>query len=164
MREEIYSWMKNLAVFYIVLTAVMNLVPNEKYAGYIRYFTGLLLILLLCSPIFQLFRMDGVMLGNLRDEMQQARMEVLEKGDEEQKSYYLKAYEREIGEQIQRELEFLSYPVLAAQVTLAKDGGAILNLTLYLEDQKDDTVEEGIFHELEEKYQLGRERIAIRYS
>ena len=31
MKEEIYSWIKNLAVFYILLTTVVHLVPDKKY-------------------------------------------------------------------------------------------------------------------------------------
>lgn len=163
MREEIYSWMKNLAVFYIVLTAVMNLIPNEKYAGYIRHFTGLLLILLLCSPLFQLLGMDGRMLDNLDAQIRQAQTQILEKGEEEQREYYRKAYEREIAAQIQKYLQTLEYPVLAAEAVLAADGSAVESLTLYLEGERDAAGEEAIRDELEEEYRLGRERVAFCY-
>ena len=45
MKEEIYVWMKNLAVFYILFTAVLYLVPDLKYQRYIRSFMGLLIII-----------------------------------------------------------------------------------------------------------------------
>ena len=52
MKEEIYSWMKNLAVFYILLHSVVHLVPNKGYERYVRFFMGLLLILMLGTPVF----------------------------------------------------------------------------------------------------------------
>ena len=51
MREEFYQWTKNLAVFYILFTAVLHLVPDKKYERYIRSFMGLLLIYMLCTPV-----------------------------------------------------------------------------------------------------------------
>ena len=54
MKEEIYSWMKNLAVFYILLTTVLHLVPDKRYERYVRFFMGLLLILMLITPVFSL--------------------------------------------------------------------------------------------------------------
>ena len=50
MREEIYQWMKGLAVFYLFFTAVLQLVPDRKYERYVRSFMGLLLIYMLCTP------------------------------------------------------------------------------------------------------------------
>ena len=31
MKEELYLWIRNLAVFYIFFTAVLNLIPDQKY-------------------------------------------------------------------------------------------------------------------------------------
>ncbi|MFR1114317.1 MAG: stage III sporulation protein AF [Blautia sp.] len=61
MRETIYEWMKNLAVFYLFFTAVMNFLPDGAYGKYIRHFLGLLLILLLATPILQIFHLQDVM-------------------------------------------------------------------------------------------------------
>ena len=34
MKEELYLWIRNLAVFYIFFTAVLNLIPDQKYEKY----------------------------------------------------------------------------------------------------------------------------------
>ena len=39
MKEELYLWIRNLAVFYIFFTAVLNLIPDQKYEKYVRFFT-----------------------------------------------------------------------------------------------------------------------------
>ena len=57
MSGVIYEWMKNLAVFYIFLTVVMNLVPDERYGEHIRFFMGLILILLVASPLLQMLQL-----------------------------------------------------------------------------------------------------------
>ena len=61
MRETIYEWMKNLAVFYLFFTAVMNFLPDGKYNRYVRHFLGLLLIMLLITPILRFFGMTDTM-------------------------------------------------------------------------------------------------------
>lgn len=36
----IYSWVKNLVCFYILLTVVLHLLPKENYQKYVRFFSG----------------------------------------------------------------------------------------------------------------------------
>ena len=67
MREEIYRWMKSLAVFYLFFTAVFQLVPDRKYERYVRSFMGLLLIYMLCTPVFAAFGKSGQFLESFAD-------------------------------------------------------------------------------------------------
>ena len=62
MREDIYQWMKSLAVFYLFFTAVLQLVPDRKYERYVRSFMGVLLIYMLCTPVFAVFGKSGQLL------------------------------------------------------------------------------------------------------
>ena len=55
MKEEIYRWVKTIAFFYIVFSAVLHLVPDVKYERYIGSVMGILLIYILCTPVFKLF-------------------------------------------------------------------------------------------------------------
>lgn len=55
MKEELYQWIKNLGVFYILFTAVLHLVPDKKYERFVRFFMGILLIFMMCTPLFALF-------------------------------------------------------------------------------------------------------------
>lgn len=54
--EAVYGWVKNLVCFYIFITAILHLLPKESYRKYIRFFTGLLLVILVLTPIFSLLR------------------------------------------------------------------------------------------------------------
>ena len=55
MLDYFYEWMKNIACYMVLITAFMHVIPNEGYRKYIRMFTGLVLVLLLLTPVFRLF-------------------------------------------------------------------------------------------------------------
>lgn len=106
MREEIYRWMKSLAVFYLFFTAVLQLVPDRKYERYVRSFMGLLLIYMLCTPVFAAFGKSGQFLESFADTFyrEQEKMEQLEA--EELQTFYLKqGYENEISFKIEELLK-----------------------------------------------------------
>ena len=63
MKAEIYQWVRILATFYILFTAVLQLMPDRKYERYIRSFMGLLLIYMLCTPLFSFLRESREMIG-----------------------------------------------------------------------------------------------------
>ncbi len=54
MLEEIYSWIQNISVYLIVTAAVMHAIPGKEYEKYVRFFSGLVLILLLFTPLLKL--------------------------------------------------------------------------------------------------------------
>ena len=49
---------KKVAVFYVIAYFLMNLVNNEKYKHYIKMFVGIVMIIMIASPIAGLFGMD----------------------------------------------------------------------------------------------------------
>lgn len=58
MLEEIYGWIQNISVYLIVMAAVMHAIPGKDYGKYIRFFSGLVLILLLAGPLLKLAGME----------------------------------------------------------------------------------------------------------
>lgn len=55
MFDYLYEWLQNISFYLILVTAVLQAVPNQEYRKYIRFFTGLVLILMLLAPILDLF-------------------------------------------------------------------------------------------------------------
>ena len=45
------EWIRNLAFYFIFLSAVMNVLPGGEEKKYIRFFMGMLLILLVLRPL-----------------------------------------------------------------------------------------------------------------
>lgn len=54
MLEELYRWILNISVYLIVTAAVMHAIPGKEYEKYVRFFSGLVLILLLFTPLLKL--------------------------------------------------------------------------------------------------------------
>lgn len=57
MLNYIYDWIENIAFYLVVLVAVMQMIPQSSYQKYIRFFAGMILILMLAGPIVKLFGM-----------------------------------------------------------------------------------------------------------
>lgn len=51
---EIYSWIKNIAFYLILILAVQNILPNNKYKKLIKSFSGMILILIIILPVSNL--------------------------------------------------------------------------------------------------------------
>ena len=66
MRQEIYQWMKNLAFFHVLTTAILHILPDKRYEQYVRLFMGLLLILLICTPVFAVVGKSQELPGKLQ--------------------------------------------------------------------------------------------------
>lgn len=79
MKEAIYSWIKCLAIFYILLTMLLHLVPTEKYQRYVRFFMGLVLMVMLVTPVLSLLEKSRQLpdsFSGLYQQNEQKRMEL----------------------------------------------------------------------------------------
>lgn len=57
MLTYIYDWIENIAFYLVILVAVMQMIPQNSYQKFIRFFAGMILILMLAGPIVKLFGM-----------------------------------------------------------------------------------------------------------
>lgn len=58
MLESIYGWIRNIAFYLVMVTVLFHMLPDTDYKKYIRFFTGLILILLLTEPVLKLLDID----------------------------------------------------------------------------------------------------------
>lgn len=101
MKEEIYQWVKTLAVFYIVFSAVLHLVPDTKYERYIRSFMGILLIYILITPVFSLFGNGEKIIEDFRLNYQEELISLETANAENLQELYLQEnYSRELEKEI----------------------------------------------------------------
>lgn len=59
--QEILDMVRYVAVFYLLEQMVLNLLPGKIYEKYVRFYLGLLLVVLLLQPIFRIFRLTEQM-------------------------------------------------------------------------------------------------------
>lgn len=58
MFDYLYEWLRNLSFYLILVTAVMYVLPSNGYRKYIRFFTGLVLVFMMLTPVFRLFHAE----------------------------------------------------------------------------------------------------------
>ena len=59
--QEILDMVRVVAVFYLLEQMVQNLLPGKGYEKYVKFYLGLLLVLLLLQPVFRIFRLTEQM-------------------------------------------------------------------------------------------------------
>jgi stage III sporulation protein AF len=56
--DEIYTWIKNIVVYMIMNTIIMNLLGNKSYKKYISIVSGMILVLIVVSPLMKFMELD----------------------------------------------------------------------------------------------------------
>ena len=136
MKESLYAWIKNLAVFYLLFTMVLHLVPAGKYEKYVRFFMGLLLILLLLIPVFTLY------------EKKEEERKVQE-GENLQKMFIWKSLEQQLEEDIAEDLREKNMKVENVEVLIEEE---TIKAVLYLRSEPDQELERRLKDELLEQW------------
>lgn len=54
----LYEWIRSLAYYMVLMTAVLQVIPNKDYQKYIRFYMGLVIVLLLCTPLFKVLGLE----------------------------------------------------------------------------------------------------------
>ena len=57
------EWVRGLAFYLILMTVVLNLLPDKTYEKYLRLFTGMVFILLVFRPFADLTGLEARMAG-----------------------------------------------------------------------------------------------------
>lgn len=55
MFRELYQWMQDIAFYLVLVTMALQVVPGTGYRKYVRFFTGLVLVMMILGPLFKLF-------------------------------------------------------------------------------------------------------------
>ena len=125
MKEELYLWIRNLAVFYIFFTAVLNLIPDRQYEKYVRFFMGLLLIFMMSTPMFSILgkgpELTESFLNNFSEENKEKELREFQNL---QKVYLEKGCELELEQKIRETLEKRGIEIYKIKVNIE---GAIIS-------------------------------------
>lgn len=58
MLDICYEWLENISYFLVLGAVVVHLIPGEGYRRYVRFYLGLVLIMLVLTPIWNLKRTE----------------------------------------------------------------------------------------------------------
>ena len=146
MKEAIYSWIKCLAIFYILLTMLIHLVPTGKYQRYVRFFMGLLLMVMLITPMLSILEKAKTLPESFSSLYQQEEKKRLTLDMENlQKSLLEKGVEEQLEKNIPEFLKKKGIEVTACKVHIE---GELLKACLWTKEVPDGELERGIKDEL----------------
>lgn len=128
MEASIYGWVKDIIFYLILMTMLMNLLPDNKYRKYVRLFAGMLLIIIVVSPISKLFSWNTILEINFLEKIYQQEVSSLtvelNKTENSQQQEFLQNYEGTLRSRIIQ---------LAAEQNLS-----VLNMKIELEENQED--------------------------
>ena len=156
MKEAIYSWIKCLAIFYILLTMLIHLVPTGKYQRYVRFFMGLLLMVMLITPMLEKAKTLPESFSSLYQQEEKKRLTL----DLEnlQKSLLEKGVEEQLEKNIPESLKKKGIEVTACKVHIE---GELLKVCLWTKEVPDGELERGIKDELAANWGIREENCEV---
>lgn len=121
----IYQWIKNIAFYMILITAVMNVIPNNNYKKYINLFTGIVMIILVISPISNFLgastRLDTNFIKNIyNQELNNIKVDAYQISDTSS-SKLLEEYKNEISQQVDEIVKKEGYFVVESKIVMNED-------------------------------------------
>lgn len=160
-------WMKEFLILYLLLTILMQLAAMEEYKKYLRFLSGLILLLVLISPLLQLLSGDsGLVILKAYDrfwEQLDAVSEESEGMEFSQDGWNLAAYEDAVAADLLSRVQQKGIPASRASVSLSETC-EITRVTVWLDAQyrqEPSLAEEELVAFLSETYHLERTQILI---
>lgn len=145
MGELLFDWARNILFFMVFLSVISHLLADRSYEKYIRFFAGMVLILITISPLkgglnFQ--EQAGILFEEFSDfwEKQQAG-EVLADVDKNRLGMFFSEYKKETEKRIGEMAEAEGFVCRGAEVTLqerseSSDYGRVEKIRLHLKKEE----------------------------
>lgn len=164
--NQMYEWLQEIAVFFILMTAVLNILPEAKYRRYVQFFLGLVMLAVLSRPILALGNLNEILELTLEEEvrgMEDSRIRV----EGIQKEVLFEAYEEEISRQIVQFLEGMGVVPVEAEVVVGQEEGEAaverIAVTIRKENGEENAAQEReLKKELAEVYQVSEAHIIVK--
>ncbi len=116
---------RGLFILFVLLGLFMYIVPGEHYKKYIRFFSGVILIVAFLSPLLSLFWDDGDFFDKIEYEAFVEGLEELSRDNARiefaQNDYYRKKYELAIAEDVRQIAAAAGYETTEVAVHLTED-------------------------------------------
>lgn len=145
--EAVLDWIKRLLYFSVFLTVFMQLLPGESYKKYVRFFAGILLIILAVNPVLTFLSKenfaDGI-LESIAESEETVDMELdMDELQQAQQNYYRYQAEQAVKEVVKEQAEQMELTVGECDVIWSENGEQIASITVKFsgkeEEEKDET-------------------------
>ncbi|MCU6760973.1 stage III sporulation protein AF [uncultured Roseburia sp.] len=143
--DAIFGWVKTLIFFSLFLTIFMQLIPEKKYRKYIRFFAGMIFIILAVSPVFKFFS-KGDLSENIFEQFayQQESEKVsldFEYMESQQQEYYQEQVKQAASELIDKAAAEQGFEMTGSSIELKEGSGEPEKITVFVREA-DETKEQ----------------------
>ncbi|WOO36186.1 stage III sporulation protein AF [Anaerocolumna sp. AGMB13020] len=59
--DYIYSWIKDIVIFMVLISVITNLMGKSSYKKYINLISGIILVILVITPLLKIFQLDNTL-------------------------------------------------------------------------------------------------------
>lgn len=132
---ELLEWVKRMIFLGIFLTILLQVLPNGTYRKYVRFFTGMVFVLTIVSPLFSILGQKNWEQTLERELLQE---DVLQSGqldfsymERQQQAYYEVQTKDAVAQMIEKLGETNGCPVQQVEVNLSEDDGSILQVKVW---------------------------------
>lgn len=127
--QIIYAWIKNIVCFLCILNLILQILPG-KYRKYVRFFGGILLMVIVLNPVADLVQVSAGFESAWRTESLKGELGDLEmnmKGIEELRSETIgEAYKAEIKRQIEEIAKAYGFTAKETKITFDENEEGVL--------------------------------------
>lgn len=161
------EWIQRIAVYIVLVTVLRSLISRPQYQQYFRFVSGLILILLLITPVVGVLGDDSRLYEILNRHLCQWDLDEirssLQLAEGQRKELIREEYQRSISIQIKDLAEQRGLSVREVRVTLGAED-EVTALEIYVESLKQSPSKADLreFRKLlQQYYQLGEESVVI---
>lgn len=129
----IYSWIKNIVCFLCIINIFLQILPGKNYKKYVRFFGGLLLIVIVMGPFANMAKVSGKFeqvwrMESLREEYDE--MKITSQGVEELRSETInKAYKEELKRQVEEVVMAYGFVPEETELMFATGTGGVSSIS-----------------------------------
>lgn len=161
------EWVQRIAIYIVLVTVLRSLIGKPQYQQYFRFVSGLILILLLITPVFGLLSDDSGLYSILNRYVYQQDLDEiassLKLAEGQMQELIREEYKNAVSSQIKELAEKQGLVVQEIRITLdSRD--EVSRLEVHLKSQEP-LPTKAILHEfrllLQQYYQLGEENVVI---
>lgn len=125
--EFVTGWVQNIAYYMIFMTVVLSLLPAKQYEKYVRFFAGIILILLVIKPFLGGLRLEDEISHfyqefSLKQDTAELEQKILGV-EQQQKKMILAQYEAAVREDIRQMADSSGFSVRELEVSVCEEEG-----------------------------------------
>lgn len=121
--DQVYEWIRNIIIYMILNTIIMNLLGNKSYKKYVSIVSGMILVLIVVSPLIKYMELEEILDYYLKSndfaiEASDFKND-LNRMEEEQSNLIFEEYKKKIEQQVEEIL--LKEGVVAESIRITID-------------------------------------------